>query len=83
MKMVLVEWIDPCSSGPFWEDRESIEALTPTPSITIGLMEKETEEDIRLVMSRNDCKYSQAIAINKSCIKRIRQLKIVDELGEK
>ena len=76
MVLVLVEWVDPRSSGPNWEDREDINTLEPTPCITCGILLKETKKDVRIILSLNFENYSQAITINKTTIKRMRKLKI-------
>jgi len=76
LKLVLIEWEDPCSSSPMWESRVDIKNLDTTSCISVGIVLSETREDISLGLSRNVRNYAQAIIIPKKSIKRIRQLKI-------
>ena len=75
MRLVLVEWVDPCStSNPLWQTKEDIANLCPVSCVTVGIVLEESEADIRVALSTNPEMYSQAITIPKSCIKRIRKL---------
>ena len=77
MKLVIVEWNDPCStSEPMWQHREQIDDLDVMPCVTVGVLLKENVDDLRVTLSLNPCTFSQAITIPKSNIKRIRYLKI-------
>ena len=77
MKLVLVEWEDPCStSDPIWQHRENIQDLDTISCITVGIVLEETNEVVKIVLGLNANDFSQAITISKSCVKRIRELKV-------
>ncbi len=76
MKIIMVEWDDPCSIGPEWEDREVIDDLIATPCVTTGILFRETDSDVRIILTLNPHKFSQAITIPRSCIKRMRTLEV-------
>ena len=77
MKLVIVEWNDPCStSEPVWQHRDQIDDLDAIPCITVGILLRENAKDLRVTLSLNPHAFSQAIIIPKSSIKRIRYLKI-------
>jgi len=73
----MVEWIDIASTyDPAWTAREEITDLECVPCLTVGIVLNETVKEIRVVLSINASSFSQAIVIPKSCIKRMRTLKI-------
>lgn len=77
MKLVLIQWDDPCStSEPIWQHREGIGDLCVVHCITAGILLSETDSDVRIVLSLNSGDFSQAITISKSSIKRMYYLKV-------
>ena len=75
MKVVIIEWVDACGYGLHWEDREPW-SEKPASCITIGLLTHEDEKNVFVVLSLSGDKYSHGEAIPKSCIKRIRKLRV-------
>jgi len=77
MRLLLIEWIDSCSSGG-WKGKEDINT-EPSHCFSVGLAFKETEEAITLVLSgANDTReYADTMTIPVGSIKRIRELKVV------
>ena len=77
-KIVLVEWIDIASTyDPAWTAKGEITDLGCVPCVTCGIMLHEDSKDIHVTLSTNIACFSQAIVIPKSCIRRIRTLKVV------
>lgn len=76
MKIVLVEWTDAYSGCTSWIDRNNTEEMKIVRGFSAGLLYKETETEVSLVLSMNPAHYSQAITIPKGCITRIRTLEV-------
>ena len=77
MKLVMIRWNDPTStSDPMWQHREEIENLNTAPCITVGILMKETDDDLRVVLSSNPHAFSQAITIPKTAIKILWELRV-------
>jgi len=76
MKIVLIKWLDACSTSmPIWQDRENIDDLEVETCVTAGILLKETDKDIRIILSLNPSHFSQAITIPKITIKQMWRLK--------
>ena len=76
MKLVLVEWIDPCSFATGWTERGNFEEATPVKCITVGIALRETKKEIIVSLNLNERNYSNAMVIPKENIRRIRKLRI-------
>lgn len=75
MKIVLVKWLDACSTSmPIWQERENIDDLGVELCVTAGILLKETDKDVRIVLSLNPSHLSQAITIPKITIKQMWRL---------
>ena len=74
MKLVIIEWKDPIAFAFPWTDRCDLSDAKPADCIGVGILLKETEEDIVISLCLNSVNYSQAMVIPKVCIKRIRKL---------
>ena len=79
MKLVLVEWKDAFSGCTMWVNREDDIDLHLVGAVCGGILYKETEDSISVVLCLNKVNYSQAITIPKGCIKRMWKLKVEDE----
>ena len=80
MKMVLVEWEDPCTYATHgWLPKEDTddETMLPISCVSVGILYKENKERIVLYMNGNKHDFCNAQCIPRSCIKRIRTLKVV------
>ena len=77
MKLVLVEWVDIASTyDPSWTAKSEITDLGCVPCVTCGILLHEDDINVHVTLSTNTQCFSQAIVIPKSCIKRIRYLKV-------
>ena len=76
MKLAIVEWDDTSTCAYSWTHRSDFSEAYFTKCISVGLLLRETDDDVTLCMNLNERNYSQGITIPKSCIKRIRGLKI-------
>ncbi len=79
MKLVLVEWEDPCTyATPGWLEKEDddSEKMSAIPCISVGILYQENDERIVIILNSNPHAFCQAQSIPKSCIKRIRYLKV-------
>jgi len=79
MKIVLVEWEDPCSYAVHgWLPKEGSDTteMLPLKCVTIGVLYQENDERIVVVLNMNADNFCQAQCIPKGSIKRIRQLTI-------
>ncbi len=82
MKLVLVEWTDPCTyHGHGWMDRDERDCnkLKPVSCITVGVLYQDNDERVVVILNLNEDSYGEAQSIPKSCIKRIRNLKVSNE----
>jgi len=74
MKMALVEWVDSASYRG-WHRLGEYDCISNC--ISIGLLCQEDEKQIVLALSKSDSEsLGDTISIPKSCIKRIRYLKV-------
>ncbi len=75
MKLVLVEWVDSASCSG-WH-RLSLESDCICSCVAAGLLCHEDEKQGVITYSKSDSgNIAETISIPKSCIKRIRQLKV-------
>jgi len=74
MKLWLIEW-DDAHTDTDWRDSDAL--TTIAPCWTVGVIRKETDRDVEIVATAAICGMKlQAIAIPRTCIKRMRRLKI-------
>ena len=77
MRIVLVKWLDSCSTGaPIWQEREDIDNLEVVSCVTIGILLKETDKDVRIALCLNPSHFLQAVTIPKISIKQMWRLKV-------
>lgn len=76
MKIVLIEWRDASSHSVRWTDKKDFEDAYADHCVSIGVLLRETDEEITVCLSLSESCYSQAITIPKGCMKRIRVLRI-------
>lgn len=74
MKLVLIQWDDPSTCATSWTHRSDFDEAYFTKCVSVGIMLKETDEDITLCMNINERNYSQAITFPKSCIRQVWRL---------
>jgi hypothetical protein len=75
MRIVLIEWEDSCSYGGWHLLSDETDNISCC--ITIGLLCKENDDSITIAPSRSEnIRYSEAITIPRSCVTRIRYLKV-------
>ena len=75
MKLVIIEWEDSCSQSGWHPMDISYEGTSHC--ITLGLKVAETENFITVAPSRSgNIRVCDSLSIPKSCIKRIRYLRI-------
>lgn len=77
MKIELIEWLDSYSRYG-WIDREEALDMSCAHCCSIGLVIKEEEKSLTMVLSTNRKEYHDhnAITIPKGCITRRRVLKV-------
>jgi hypothetical protein len=75
MKLVLVEW-DDAYSGNSWEHKEN--TCEVVKCIAVGVLKSEDERGMEIVPVLSECNKLHSLAIPKGCIKRIRQLQVID-----
>ena len=74
MKLLLVEW-DDSSTCVGWHRLSSEDDISHC--ISTGLLCKETEKSITLTISKSELgSIAETISIPRSCIKRIRRLRV-------
>lgn len=76
MKLVMVEWKDAMSACAIWTERDNEDELKVLTVTAVGILYKETEDTISVILTINPLHYSQSITIPRGCIKRIRYLKV-------
>lgn len=76
MRIVIVEWVDAFSSCTVWTNREDDVDLHLVKAICVGILFRETEDSISIILGLDEVNYSQALTIPKGCIKRMRQLRV-------
>ena len=80
MKLVMVEWED-SSSMSGWMSRETARTHIPSDCVTFGLLINETSRHLSIVLSCSGYdSVNDVITIPKSSIKRIRKLRIYEEV---
>lgn len=82
MKLVVVDWIDSCSSRG-WVDKESLQMSVPLPCSSVGWLLKEDKECIVIIPHISDTtedgdfrQGSGDITIPKVAIKRIVEIRV-------
>lgn len=76
MKIVLVEWLDSCSTcAPIWQEREDIDDLEVVSCVTAGILLRETDKEVKISLCLNPSHFLQAVAIPKISIKQMWRLK--------
>jgi len=76
MHIVMVKWIDAAAYGDGWMRKHEIMHLTSTICVSIGILMKETEKEIKLIPNTNPTNVSLPIIIPKVCIQQIWKLKV-------
>ena len=77
MKLVLIRWDDSSFSHGGWVDEDELKTLNVSRGVSVGFVIEETKDKIVLVQNIGESKQrASAIAIPKSCIKRIWKLKV-------
>ena len=75
MKIVLIEWEDSSSYGGWHRVMPELDSISNC--ISIGILCQDSPKYVVLSQSKSDSgNYGDTISIPKSCIKRIRYLKV-------
>ena len=78
MKLVLVEWLD-SNAVNGWHPKQQFQNDGISKCQSVGILMKETPKEIALVLNLSGELWSDAIYIPKSCITRMRQLKVKEK----
>ncbi len=76
-KLALVEWVD-SNSRSGWMNKDDIQLCNPLPCVSVGMM-IETNDCVKVIENIGGNDVNMVMAIPKSCIKRLRYLRIVKE----
>jgi len=81
VRLCLVEWVD-SAFVQGWIDRKVAEGHKESNCVSVGILLYENDERITIVQDTSDSgNVGDGITIPKSCIKRIRYLKLMGELN--
>lgn len=74
MRLVMVEWEDSATNYG-WHRLSTDDSISYC--VSVGMICREDEKQVTLAQSRSDCgNISETISIPRSCIRRMRMLKI-------
>ena len=75
MKLALIEWSDAASRSGGWHYLDEEDSIMEC--VSIGILCAEDDKQIVMALSKNEKGlYAETFAIPKSCIKRLRYLKV-------
>jgi len=75
MKLVLIEWEDSNFSLDGWQPKQDLMSFNTQPSVAAGIVLSDDGVRILLVPVLSSFAAGQAVAIPKSCIKKMWKLK--------
>ena len=77
MRLALIEWED-SAFAQGWMSREAVKCHIVSTCISVGLLVAENKKQITIIQSASMGKdqYGDGITIPRSCIKRVRYLKV-------
>jgi len=80
-RVVMVRWVDSCSSSNLWSNREDIEEAKPLECLTIGFVVWETESHLTLAasLSNDGDQVAGDMCIPQPCIIEITEVWSDDE----
>ena len=79
MKICVVEW-DDANTTHGWADKQDLEGANVAPCVSCGILAREDEREVVMVLNLGIGIYSESITIPRGCIKRIRRLKINEKV---
>jgi hypothetical protein len=77
MKIVKVEWIDPCFAKSGWMDKDDFRSFcrsNPSRSTTVGILAHQDKKSIVILQTIGENSVADAVKINKASIIKIEAI---------